>query len=74
MLASVIEGKVNQYVLDGKDISVKVPTVLLERMERSSHQVSQEMHNCSLFLTCHIYSLTGFCGLLLLYTGYRCSI
>ncbi|XP_058249770.1 HAUS augmin-like complex subunit 6 isoform X2 [Hemibagrus wyckioides] len=38
MLASVIEGKVDQYVLDGKDISVKIPTVLLERMERFSHQ------------------------------------
>ncbi|XP_060730362.1 HAUS augmin-like complex subunit 6 [Tachysurus vachellii] len=38
VLASVIEGKVDQYVLDGRDISVKVPTVLLERMERSSHQ------------------------------------
>lgn len=42
MLASVIEGEVDQYVLDGKDISVKIPAVLLERMERLSHQVSQK--------------------------------
>lgn len=48
MLASVIEGKVDQYVLDGKDISVKIPSVLLERMERFSHQVSQEIQ----FLAC----------------------
>ncbi|XP_053089155.1 HAUS augmin-like complex subunit 6 isoform X1 [Pangasianodon hypophthalmus] len=40
MLASVIEGKGDQYVLDGKDISVKIPAVLLERMERLSHQTS----------------------------------
>ncbi|XP_060790904.1 HAUS augmin-like complex subunit 6 isoform X2 [Neoarius graeffei] len=40
VLASVIEGKVDQYVLDGKDISVKIPAVLLERMERLSQQTS----------------------------------
>uniref|UniRef100_W5UCK3 HAUS augmin-like complex subunit 6 n=1 Tax=Ictalurus punctatus TaxID=7998 RepID=W5UCK3_ICTPU len=40
VLASVIEGKVDQYVLDGKDISVKIPAVLLERMERLSPQTS----------------------------------
>ncbi|KAI5609539.1 HAUS augmin-like complex subunit 6, partial [Silurus asotus] len=40
VLASVLEGKVDQYVLDGKDINVKIPAVLLERMERLSHQTS----------------------------------
>lgn len=39
MLASVIDGRVDQYVLDGKELNVKIPTVLLERMERLSLQV-----------------------------------
>lgn len=42
VLASVIEGKVDQYVLDGKDINVKIPAVLLERIGRLSDQVSQK--------------------------------
>ncbi|XP_066537444.1 HAUS augmin-like complex subunit 6 [Hoplias malabaricus] len=40
VLNSVIQGQVDQYALDGKDISVKIPAVLLERMERLSHQAS----------------------------------
>ncbi|XP_072542947.1 HAUS augmin-like complex subunit 6 [Salminus brasiliensis] len=40
MLDSVIQGKVDQYALDGKDICVKIPAVLLERMEKLSHQTS----------------------------------
>lgn len=40
VLASVIEGKVDQYVLDGKDLNVKIPAFLLERMEKLPHQVS----------------------------------
>lgn len=51
MLASVMEGKVDQHVLDGKDMSVKIPAVLLERMEKLSHQVSQEMHYFNWLLT-----------------------
>ncbi|XP_062849230.1 HAUS augmin-like complex subunit 6 [Trichomycterus rosablanca] len=34
VLASVIDGRVDQYALDGKNINVKIPAVLLERMER----------------------------------------
>ncbi|XP_007255258.3 HAUS augmin-like complex subunit 6 [Astyanax mexicanus] len=40
ILDSVIQGNVDQYVLDGKDICVKIPAILLERMERLSHQTS----------------------------------
>uniref|UniRef100_A0AAR2KUT4 HAUS augmin-like complex subunit 6 N-terminal domain-containing protein n=1 Tax=Pygocentrus nattereri TaxID=42514 RepID=A0AAR2KUT4_PYGNA len=40
VLDSVIQGKVDQYALDGRDSSVKIPAVLLERMERLSHQTS----------------------------------
>ncbi|TSK82192.1 HAUS augmin-like complex subunit 6 [Bagarius yarrelli] len=40
VLASVLEGKVDQYVLDGKDLSVTIPAVLLERMEKLSLQTS----------------------------------
>lgn len=67
VLASVIEGKVDQYVLDGKDIGVKIPAVLLERMERLSHKVSQKVHNfrlsnISCTLTGHFnLQLSGFC-------------
>ncbi|KAI4900139.1 hypothetical protein NFI96_023867 [Prochilodus magdalenae] len=42
VLESVIQGKVDQYALDGKDINVKIPAVLLERMERLSHQSKNE--------------------------------
>uniref|UniRef100_A0A8B9L311 HAUS augmin like complex subunit 6 n=1 Tax=Astyanax mexicanus TaxID=7994 RepID=A0A8B9L311_ASTMX len=40
ILDSVIQGNVDQYALDGKDICVKIPAILLERMERLSHQTS----------------------------------
>uniref|UniRef100_A0A4W4GMT8 HAUS augmin-like complex subunit 6 N-terminal domain-containing protein n=1 Tax=Electrophorus electricus TaxID=8005 RepID=A0A4W4GMT8_ELEEL len=40
VLDSVLEGRVEQYVLDGKDISVNIPTILLERLERLSQQTS----------------------------------
>ncbi|KAI7814996.1 HAUS augmin-like complex subunit 6, partial [Triplophysa rosa] len=37
---SVIRGQVDRYTLDGQDLSVKIPTVLRERLERLSHQSS----------------------------------
>ncbi|KAA0723943.1 HAUS augmin-like complex subunit 6 [Triplophysa tibetana] len=37
---SVIHGQADQYTLDGQDLSVKIPTVLRERLERLSHQSS----------------------------------
>ncbi|XP_051570523.1 HAUS augmin-like complex subunit 6 [Myxocyprinus asiaticus] len=40
VVESVIRGQVDQYTLDGKDLNVKIPTVLLDRMERLSHQSS----------------------------------
>ncbi|XP_028840062.1 HAUS augmin-like complex subunit 6 [Denticeps clupeoides] len=33
----VIQGHVDQYTLDGKDMNLKIPTILLERMEKLSH-------------------------------------
>lgn len=36
---SVIRGHGDQYTLDGQDLSIKIPTVLRERLERLSHQV-----------------------------------
>ncbi|XP_051994541.1 HAUS augmin-like complex subunit 6 isoform X2 [Xyrauchen texanus] len=40
VVESVIRGQVDQYTLDGKDLNVKIPTVLRDRMERLSHQSS----------------------------------
>ncbi|XP_065145009.1 HAUS augmin-like complex subunit 6 [Paramisgurnus dabryanus] len=40
VVESVIRGQVDQYTLDGQDLSVKIPTVLRERLERLSHQSS----------------------------------
>ncbi|KAJ8008215.1 hypothetical protein DPEC_G00102490 [Dallia pectoralis] len=40
VLASVIRGDVDQYTLDGTGLDLKIPRVLLERLERLSHQSS----------------------------------
>ncbi|XP_051560036.1 HAUS augmin-like complex subunit 6 isoform X2 [Myxocyprinus asiaticus] len=40
VMESVIHGQVDQYTLDGKDLNVKIPSVLLDRMERLSHKSS----------------------------------
>ncbi|XP_030635058.1 HAUS augmin-like complex subunit 6 [Chanos chanos] len=37
VVESVVQGNVDQYTLDGSDLSVKIPHVLLERMEKLSH-------------------------------------
>lgn len=39
VVESVIHRQVDQYILGGQDLSVKIPAVLHERMERLSHQV-----------------------------------
>lgn len=38
----VIRGDVDQYILDGSDLSLKIPKVLLERIERLSNHVRGE--------------------------------
>uniref|UniRef100_A0A8C1NWT5 HAUS augmin-like complex, subunit 6 n=1 Tax=Cyprinus carpio TaxID=7962 RepID=A0A8C1NWT5_CYPCA len=40
VVESVIHRQVDQYILGGQDLSVKIPAVLHERMERLSHQSS----------------------------------
>lgn len=38
-MESVIDGQVDQYILGGQNLSVKLPAVLRESMEQLSHQV-----------------------------------
>lgn len=38
-MESVIDGQVDQYILGGQNLSVKLPAVLCESMEQLSHQV-----------------------------------
>ncbi|XP_058637100.1 HAUS augmin-like complex subunit 6 isoform X3 [Onychostoma macrolepis] len=40
VVESVIHRQVDQYILGGQDLSVKIPVVLQERMEKLSHQSS----------------------------------
>ncbi|NP_001073443.1 HAUS augmin-like complex subunit 6 [Danio rerio] len=40
IVASVINGQVDQYILCGQELNVKMPAALRERMERPSHQSS----------------------------------
>lgn len=40
IVASVINGQVDQYILCGQELNVKMPAALRERMERLSHQSS----------------------------------
>lgn len=39
VVESVIRGDVDQYTLDGTDLALKIPRVLLERIEQLSHLV-----------------------------------
>lgn len=39
VVGSVIRGDVDQYTLDGTDLALKIPRVLLERIEQLSHLV-----------------------------------
>lgn len=50
---SVVKGHVDQYTLDGTDITINIPRLLLDKIENEMYRVSGSLNSkCLFFLSC----------------------